>query len=119
MALLGPQFRGAYQGGSEEMSRIIPVRGGRAWLTAAVVTAGVLALAGPAVSAATAAPAPKWHVVQSVTSGAGAFTAVAATGKTTGWAFGGQFAAVADPTAWQLKNGAWTQDKQFPAERSE
>ena len=101
------------------MSRIITARGGRAWLTAAVVATGVLALAVPAASAATAAPAPKWHVVKSATSGAGAFTAVAATGKTTGWAFGGQFAAAADPTAWQLKNGAWTQDKQFPAERSE
>jgi len=107
------------------MSRTIAIRGGRAWLTA-VATAGLLALAAPAASAASTAPAantgpataPKWHIVKSVTAGAGMFTAVVATGKATGWAFDGQFASVTGPTAWQLKGGKWTQDA-FPGEPAE
>lgn len=111
---------GLFMGGTEEMSRIIAMRGRRAWATAAVATAGLIALAAPAASAATAAPtAAHWHIVKSVATGTGAFTAVAATGKTTGWAFGGQFVPVAAPTAWQLANGKWTQDKAFPGESAE
>jgi hypothetical protein len=68
--------------------------------------------------AARKAPAPKWHVVKSVPSGAGQFTAVVATGKTTGWAFGGQFASATGPTAWQLKGGRWTQAA-FPGRLAE
>jgi hypothetical protein len=52
------------------MSRNTTVRGGRARLTAAAATAA-------------GHPAPKWHIVASVTAGAGAFTAVVATGKAT------------------------------------
>jgi hypothetical protein len=99
------------------MSRIIGMRGGRAWLTAAVATAGLLALAGQAAAAPTT---PHWHTVKSVTTGSGAFTAVVATGKTTAWAFGGQFTPATGPaTAWQLKGGAWTQDKAFPGKSGE
>src|ERR1700761_2163682 len=96
-------------GGNREMSRTTTMRGGRAWLTAAAATAGLLALGAPAAAASTglaentalngetaltgntplagapaqAAPAaaPKWHVVKSAAAGAGAFTAVVATGK--------------------------------------
>jgi hypothetical protein len=100
------------------MTRITTMRGGRRWLTAAAAAAGLLALGAPAASAASAAPAPKWHVVKSVPAGAGEFTAVVATGKTTGWAFGGQFAAVTGPTAWQLKGGKWTQAA-FPGRPAE
>ena len=96
------------------MSRITTMRGGRAWLTAGAAAAGLLALAAPAASAA---PAPKWHIVKSVTPG-GAFTAVAATGKTTGWAFGSQFASILGPMAWQLRGGKWTQEA-FPGEPTE
>ena len=99
------------------MSRIIAARRGRAGLIAAAA-AGLLALAAPAASAVSAAPAPNWHIVKSVQSGAGVFTAVAATGKATGWAFGGQFASVTGPTAWQLSGGKWTQ-RGFPGERAE
>src|ERR1700761_2617366 len=115
-------------GGNREMSRTTSMRGGRAWLTAAAATAGLLALGAPAAAASTGlggnaalagnaglarntglagntglaartarraspgrspAAAPKWRVVKSVSAGAGAFTAVVATGKATGWAFGG------------------------------
>jgi hypothetical protein len=96
------------------------MRGRRAGATAAVAAAGLVALAAPAALAASAAPtAPNWHIVKSVTTGTGAFTTVVATGKTTGWAFGGQFALAAAPTAWQLANGKWTQDKAFPGEPAE
>jgi hypothetical protein len=76
---------------------------------------------GPAAStgqAAKKAPAPKWHIVKSVPAGAGAFTAVVATGKATGWAFGGQFASVTGPTAWHLKGAKWTRQA-FPGRLAE
>lgn len=99
------------------MSRNSTMRGGRAWLTAAAATAGLLALAAPPAAAA-GRPAPKWHVAASVAAGAGAFTAVVATGKATGWAFGGQFASGAAPTAWQLTGGRWARAA-FPGQRAE
>jgi hypothetical protein len=82
----------------------------------AAVLAGVLALAGPAAAgeASIAAGGPHWRIVKSVkTNDTAAFTAVAPTGKATAWAFDGSDPATG-PTAWQLKSGAWTQDKSFP-----
>ena len=110
------------------MSRTTRTRTGRGWLTAAAATAGLLALAAagsPALAATTGAAArtapataPKWHVVKSVTAGHGAFTAVVATGRATGWAFAGQFTPAAGPTAWQLSGGTWTQ-RPFPGKPGE
>jgi len=95
------------------------MRGRRAWGAVALAAAGLVTLAASAAGAVTAAPKPEWHVVKSVTTGAGAFTAVVATGKTTGWAFGGQFASVTGPTAWRLAGGTWKQDMAFPGDPSE
>jgi hypothetical protein len=82
----------------------------------AAVLAGVLALAAPAAAgqASTAASAPHWRIVKSVkTDDTAAFTAIAPTGKTTAWAFDGEYSA-SGPIALQLKGGVWTQDKSFP-----
>jgi hypothetical protein len=83
------------------------------WIAAGV--AGLLAAGGTtaatAASAAAAAPAtaPHWHIVKSVkTDSSGAFTAVVATGKTTGWAFDGTFGGPAGPTAWRRTGTTWT-----------
>jgi hypothetical protein len=95
-------------------------RRGRAWLVAAGACAAMVALAAPAASAAPAMPAaPHWHVVKAVKTNQGVFTAVVATSKTTGWAFGGQFSKVTPDTAWRLSGGAWTQDKAFPGKNNE
>jgi len=71
--------------------------------------AGLLAIAGAGAAAAAAPPAaaPHWHIVESVKTTAFDFTAVVATGKTTGWAFGGNNPDAA-PTAWQRNGAAWT-----------
>jgi hypothetical protein len=75
--------------------------------------AGLLTLG--SVTAAAAGPAPSWHIVKSVHSGEnGDFTAVVATGRTTGWAFDG----IDGPTAWQRHGGTWTRVG-FPGERGE
>lgn len=106
------------------MSRIIPMRGITAAAGLLALAAGLLALA-PAASAAAAAAqgaaaaAPTWHIVKSVKTGSGSFSAVVATSKTTAWAFDSQFAATAGPTAWQLTGGKWTQDKAFPGKSGE
>jgi hypothetical protein len=102
------------------MSRVIPVRGiprrsipkhgGRVWMTVAVAAGVGLALAAPVASAAVAAPAapPKWHVVKTVkTDVTGDFTAMVATGRTTGWAFDG-LGQTSKATAWRENGTTWT-----------
>src|SRR5580698_3264078 len=97
------------------MSRVISVRGRGLMAAAAAVGAGVLALVAVAGTAATAgasarpAAAPKWHVVKTVkTDFSGQFTAVVATGKTTGWAFDGNGESGVKATAWREKGTTWT-----------
>jgi hypothetical protein len=94
-------------------------RRGRAWLVAATAAAGaaMVALAAPAASAAPASPT--WHVVKSVKTNQGVFTEVVATGKTSGWAFGGQFSTLSADTAWRRSSATWTQDKAFPGKKNE
>lgn len=89
---------------------------GRGWLFAAGACAAMVALAAPA-SAAPAARA--WHVIKSVKPGQGVFTEVVATGKTSGWAFGGQFNTITADTAWRRAGATWTQDKAFPGKKNE
>jgi hypothetical protein len=90
---------------------------GRAWLVAAGAGAALVALAAPAASAAPAAPT--WHIVKSVKTNQGEFTAVVATAKSSGWAFGGQFSTTTGDTAWQRSGATWTQDKAFPGVKQE
>jgi hypothetical protein len=93
--------------------------------------AGLVALAGPVVAGivvagtgvaqAMPAKAATWHIVKQVRSGvAGDFTAVVATGKSTGWAFNGNTLAAptTKPTAWRLKGGTWTRAS-FPGRQGE
>ena len=92
-----------------------------AWVAAGV--AGLLAAGGvTAASAASAAPpvaAPHWHIVKSVKTGAsGDFTAVVATGKTTGWAFDG-LGFSSPPTAWRQNGKSWTKFAAFPSKKNE
>ncbi len=99
------------------------------WAIRAVIagTAGLLAASGAAagaqVSAAGAsathasaagpsAPGPSWHIVKQVPGGN--FTAVVATGKTTGWAFD----ATSPPTAYQRSGSTWKRVA-FPGQRFE
>ena len=98
------------------MARMRTVRG-RAWLVAAGACAAMAGLAAPAASAASVPPA--WHVVKSVKTGQGVFTDVVATGKTAGWAFGRQFAAISADTAWRRSGVTWTRDKAFPGKNNE
>lgn len=95
------------------MSRISTLRGGRAWMAAAAAAVAGVALAAPVASVASAsvaAPAtpPKWHVVKTVkTDLTGDFTAVVATGKTTGWAFDG-LGETSKATAWRENGTTWS-----------
>ncbi len=82
-----------------------------AWITAGV--AG-LALSAAAAAGATAGAAvqpaagPRWHIVKSVkTDFTGAFTAVVASGKTTGWAFDG-LGFTSRATAWRENGKTWS-----------
>ena len=80
--------------------------------TVAVTTAG-------AATAATSGPQPAtaahWRIVKSVESnGNGDFTAVVATGKTTGWAFD----SLSAPTAWERSGSTWTKVA-FPGKSNE
>jgi hypothetical protein len=83
-----------------------------AWMVAAGIgVAGLLAAsAATAASAADGGPraaAPRWHIVESVkTDVSGDFTAIAATGKTTAWAFDGT-GNPSPPRAYQLTAGGW------------
>jgi hypothetical protein len=94
------------------------------WVIRAVTagTAGLLAASGAAagaqVSAAGAsathasAAGPSWHIVKQVPGGN--FTAVVATGKTSGWAFD----ATSTPTAYQRSGSTWKRVA-FPGQRFE
>jgi hypothetical protein len=44
---------------------------------------------------------------------------VVATGKTSGWAFGGQFSTINNDTAWRRTGSTWTLDKAFPGKKNE
>src|SRR5690242_2951643 len=81
--------------------------------------AGLLAVGGTAaVVGATSAAAgtpPSWHIVKSVANGPnGDFTAMVATGRSTGWAFDG----INGPTAWQRHGGTWSRVS-FPGKSGE
>jgi hypothetical protein len=82
-------------------------------LTGAVGAVAGLALAAPATGGT-------WHIVKQVHSGtAGDFTAVVATGKSTGWAFNGnQAVGASGPTAWKRVGSTWTRAA-FPGKRGE
>jgi hypothetical protein len=98
---------------------------------AGLLAIGAVAAAGPAsaVSAPSAAPATsaapsaaaaaaRWRLVKQVkTDFSGAFTAVAATGKATGWAFDGQ-GYTSPPAAYRLSGGRW-QRQPFPSRKNE
>jgi hypothetical protein len=89
--------------------------GKRASVAAAV--AGLLAIGGIGAAAANAATAPaappRWHIVKTVPGeAAGAFTAVVATGKSTGWAFDAP--STSGPSAaYERQGGTWTR-RAFP-----
>ncbi len=90
---------------------------------AAVVAAAAALAAGtaayPALAAGTAAsgPAPAWKIVKQVPGGD--FTAVVATGRTGGWAFGTRPAgANPEPTAWRRSGSSWNQVP-FPGQPDE
>jgi hypothetical protein len=97
------------------------MRGKRTFIAAAV--AGLLTIAVTAATAANAASAPPvaaphWHVVKTVkTDFTGGFTAVVATGKTTGWAFDG-FDPKGGPTAWKRTGNTWVKVA-FPGKSTE
>jgi hypothetical protein len=94
-----------------------------AWPVAvAAGAAGLLALGAAAAPAATASTSPaaaaKWRITESVkTNDTADFTAVVATGKTTGWAFDGLGIGNA-PIAYQLSGGTWKKAS-FPAKKGE
>ncbi len=96
------------------MSRAIAARGRARIAAVAAAGAGLLALAagaGPVAAAGAAelpATAPAWHVVKAVkTNFDGQFSAVVATGKTTGWAFDGTGEGL-KTTAWEENGKTWT-----------
>jgi hypothetical protein len=82
-------------------------------LVIGAATAGAaMAATGPA------AAGPSWHVVKSLRTGDdGQFTAVAATGKTTGWAFEGTGFSAA-PAAYQYSGSSWRKVA-FPSTKDE
>lgn len=91
------------------------------WIAAGV--AGLLVAGAATAAAATAGThtdaGPHWHIVKSVkTDFTGEFTAVVATGKTTGWAFDGS-GLTSPPTAWERKGNTWTKVASFPGKKSE
>jgi hypothetical protein len=89
---------------------------------AVAVFAGLLALGGAATAASAAAstPTPSWHIVKSVrTAKVEEFTAVAATGKTTAWAFSGnELVLPQTPEAWERNGSTWTRES-FPGKTNE
>jgi hypothetical protein len=89
-------------------------------VVAGTVVAGT-AVAGAGAAQAMPATSAAWHIVKRVHAGvAGDFTAVVATGKSTGWAFNGNSAAAptAKPTAWRRNGSTWTRAS-FPGRRGE
>jgi len=89
-------------------------------LIAAGVT-GLLAASAVTIAAAAStspAAAPRWRITAAVkTSDTGIFTAVVATGKTTGWAFDGTGSAT-PPSAYRLSGPAWKKAP-FPGKADE
>lgn len=90
------------------------------WIAAGV--AGLLATGAATAAGATAsthpAPAPHWHIIKSVkTNSNGDFTAVVATGKTTGWAFDG-FVSPGGESAWERTGNTWKKVA-FPGKSNE
>jgi hypothetical protein len=85
--------------------------------------AGLLVIGAATAGAATAATAPaaahpSWQVVKSLRTGAeGQFTAVAATGKTTGWAFEGSGFSAA-PVAYRYSGSSWSKVS-FPGSKDQ
>ena len=78
----------------------------------AATAGGAMAAAGPA------AARPSWQVVKSLrTADDGQFTAVVATGKTTGWAFEGTDFNAA-PAAYQFSGSSWRKVS-FPGDKDE
>jgi hypothetical protein len=97
-----------------------------AWpIAVAAGAAGLLALGAAAAASASTGPAStgpataqKWRITASVkTNATGEFTAVVATGKTTGWAFDGNGFDNA-PIAYQLSGGTWKKAS-FPGKKDE
>jgi hypothetical protein len=77
--------------------------------------AAAVTIAGAVAAAASVQGAAHWRIVKSVkTNPTAGFTAVVATGKTTGWAFDG----FSNPTAWQRHGGTWTKVA-FPSKSNE
>jgi hypothetical protein len=84
----------------------------------AAVAAAALAIGAATAGSAMAATGPSWRIVTSVRPGDSAeFTAVTATGKTTGWAFAGTDFAAA-PSAYQLAASGWHKAS-FPGRKGE
>ncbi len=74
-------------------------------LAASAATIGTAGAASAAGAPARPAASPSWHVVKQVKGGPGSgFTAVAATGRSTGWAFSGWN----PPAAYQRSGNTWT-----------
>jgi hypothetical protein len=93
------------------------VAAGAAGLLALGATAATV-LASAASASASPAAAAKWRVTAAVkTDYTGDFTAVAATGKTTAWAFDGNGTTRA-PVAYQLSGGKWKKAS-FPGKKDE
>lgn len=95
-------------------------------LSRPLVTAGVVGLlaigavagAGQASAVSATNAVARWRLVKQVkTDYSGAFTAVAATGKATGWAFDGQ-GYTSPPAAYRLSAGKW-QREPFPSRTNE
>jgi hypothetical protein len=85
------------------------ITAGVAGLTLAVATAAYTT--GGAAAAVRPAAGPRWHIVKTVTTDFGGdFSAVVATGKSTGWAFDGGNSPVR-MTAWRETGGTW---RKFP-----
>jgi len=109
---------------ARKIARTAAGAAGVATLAATVVAGTALAgtgLAGTGAAQASSATSASWHIVKQVHSGAaGDFTAVVATGKSSGWAFNGNTLAApaAKPTAWKRNGSTWTRVS-FPGEQGE
>jgi hypothetical protein len=102
--------------------RMTAMAAGAAGLVTLAGTVAGLVVAGAGAAQATPASGAAWSIVEQVHSGVtGDFTAVVATGKSTGWAFNGNAVAgpSTKPTAWQLNGSTWTRDASFPGKRGE
>jgi hypothetical protein len=83
-----------------------------------VVNAAATGAAASVTPTVTPTVAPHWHVIKTVNTGdTGDFSAVVATGKTTGWAFDG-IGASPGPAAWRWSGSTWTKVA-FPGKANE